>query len=101
MAQRTGRKTDTGGLLAGMMIAYIDNGSSFRLINDQVSAAIVAAAEAAQAAAEGARDDAEAAAVAAIAAAAGVSLPAVAANRMLVSTIRRARYARARRFRRS
>ncbi|MGO7922018.1 hypothetical protein ACC755_22960 [Rhizobium ruizarguesonis] len=80
----SGNQIAPGGLLAGMMIAYIDNGSAFRLINDQVSAAIVAAAEAAQAAAEGARDDAEAAAVAAIAAAAGVSLPAVAANRMLV-----------------
>lgn len=52
----SGNQIAAGGLTAGMMIAYVDDGVNFRLLSDQVSAAIVAAAEAAQAAAEDARD---------------------------------------------
>ncbi|EJT05690.1 right-handed parallel beta-helix repeat-containing protein [Rhizobium sp. CCGE 510] len=66
----SGNQIAAGGLLAGMIIAYVDNGSSFRLLSDQASAAIVAAAEAAQAAAEAAVVDAEDAAADATAAAA-------------------------------
>lgn len=73
----SGNQIASAGLVAGMMIVYVDNGSTFRLLSDQASAAIQAAAEAAQAAAA-------ASAAAAAASAAGVSLPAVAANRMLV-----------------
>ncbi|MBY5750820.1 hypothetical protein [Rhizobium leguminosarum] len=73
----SGNQIAPGGLLAGMMIVYVDDGSAFRLLTDQASAAIVTAAEAAQAAAETAAADA-------LAAAAGVNLPSVAANRMLV-----------------
>lgn len=50
----SGNQIAPAGLMAGMMIAYIDTGSSFRLISDQASASIQAAAEAAQAAAEAA-----------------------------------------------
>lgn len=50
----SGNDIATGGLVAGMVIAGIISGSRFRLLSDQVSAAIVAAAEAAQAAAEAA-----------------------------------------------
>ncbi|MGO7779493.1 hypothetical protein ACC717_05095 [Rhizobium ruizarguesonis] len=80
----SGNQISAGGLLANMMITYIDNGTSFRLINDQVSAAIVAAAEGFATAAAASASAAAASAAAAAAAAAGVSLPAVAANRMLV-----------------
>jgi len=73
----SGNQIVAGGLVPGMMIAYIDNGTSFRLLSDQTSAAVQAAAEAAAAAAASS-------AAAAAASAAGVSLPAVAANRMLV-----------------
>ncbi|TBB67730.1 hypothetical protein ELH42_16880 [Rhizobium ruizarguesonis] len=73
----SGNQISAGGLLAGMMITYVDDGSSFRLINDQVSAAIVAAAEGFAAAAADSADEAASYA-------AGVNLPAVAANRMLV-----------------
>lgn len=66
-----------GGLVAGMIVLGIVSGDTFRLVSDQASAAIIAAAEAAQAAAETARDEA-------IAAAAGVNLPPVTANTMLV-----------------
>jgi hypothetical protein len=44
----------TGGLAAGMMIVYVDDGTNFRLISDQTSSAIVAAAEAAALAAQAA-----------------------------------------------
>ncbi|WWT40006.1 hypothetical protein [Nostoc phage Nsp-JY10] len=54
----SGNQVPPGGLVAGMMIVYTDNGSNFRLLSDQTSAAIQAAAEAAQAAAENARDSA-------------------------------------------
>lgn len=57
----SGNQIAPGGLTSGMMIIYVDDGFSFRLLYDQVSASIVAAAEAAQAAAEDARDAALAA----------------------------------------
>ena len=52
----TGNDVAPGGLAAGMRILGVVSGSTFRLVSDQVSSAIVAAAEAAQTAAEGARD---------------------------------------------
>lgn len=52
----SGNQIAPAGLMAGMLIAYIDTGSSFRLISDQASASIQAAAEAAQAAAEAAAE---------------------------------------------
>lgn len=54
----SGNDIAVGGLLAGMVIAgYINNnGLEFRLLSDQASAAIQAAAEAAAATAEAARD---------------------------------------------
>lgn len=61
----SGNQIAPGGLVAGGMIVYVDDGTNFRLLSDQASAAIVSAAEAAQAAAEIARDEAEAAAAAA------------------------------------
>ena len=87
----TGNNVAAGGLVTGMIVLGIVSGATFRLVSDQASASIVAAAEAAQAAAEVAQaaaevaaDEAEAAQAAAQAAAAGVDLPPVAANRMLV-----------------
>ncbi|QPB18742.1 hypothetical protein [Rhizobium sp. 007] len=50
----SGNDIAAGGLVAGMTVAGIVSGSTFRLLSDQVSAAVVAAAEAAQAAAEAA-----------------------------------------------
>lgn len=47
-----------GGLVANMIVLGRKQGSEFRLISDQVSASIVAAAEAAAIAAEGYRDEA-------------------------------------------
>ncbi|HEV7305202.1 hypothetical protein [Ensifer sp.] len=58
----TGNNVSAGGLVAGMIVLGIVSGSTFRLLNDQVSSAIVAAAEAAQVAAEAAQAAAEAAA---------------------------------------
>jgi len=69
----SGASIAPGGLVAGMAIAGYKSGSTFRLISDQASAAIQAAAEAAQAAAEAAR-------VAAQAAAADAALSAAAAS---------------------
>ncbi|OCO99792.1 MULTISPECIES: hypothetical protein [unclassified Ensifer] len=54
----TGNNVASGGLVAGMIVLGIVSGSTFRILNDQVSSAIVAAAEAAQAAAEDAAADA-------------------------------------------
>lgn len=51
-----GNDPSVGGFVAGMLIAGYIDGPEFRLITDQASAAIQAAAEAAQAAAEAARD---------------------------------------------
>lgn len=73
----TGNDVAVGGLLSGMLVLGRISGATFRIVNDQVSSAIVAQAEAAASAAEDARD-------AALAAAAGVSLPPVTANTMLV-----------------
>lgn len=73
----TGNDVSAGGLVGGMQLLGVISGSTFRLLNDQVSSAIVAAAEAAAAAAVTAKNAAEAAA-------AGVSLPSVTANTMLV-----------------
>ncbi|MGZ2472636.1 hypothetical protein [Sinorhizobium medicae] len=50
----SGNDVTAGGLVAGMIVMGIVSGSTFRILNDQVSSAIVAAAEAAQAAAEAA-----------------------------------------------
>jgi len=50
----SGNDVAPGGLVAGMIVMGIVSGSAFRLVSDQASAAIVAAAEAAQAAAEAA-----------------------------------------------
>nr|WP_246790703.1 glycoside hydrolase family 55 protein [Rhizobium leucaenae] len=50
----TGNDVAAGGLTSGMVVLGIVSGSTFRILNDQVSSAIVAAAEAAQAAAEAA-----------------------------------------------
>lgn len=49
-----------GGLPGGMIVMGVVAGASFRLVNDQVSSAIVAAAEAAAAAAEDSADEAAA-----------------------------------------
>lgn len=57
----SGNQIAPGGLLANMMISYVDDGANFRLLSDQASAAI-------QEAAEDAADRAEAAALAAQAA---------------------------------
>ncbi len=43
----SGNQIAPGGLVANMLIAYLDDGANFRLITDQVSSAIVAEAEAA------------------------------------------------------
>ncbi|WP_234839088.1 hypothetical protein [Sinorhizobium medicae] len=50
----SGNAVAVGGLTAGMIVMGIVSGSTFRLVSDQASAAIVAASEAAQAAAEAA-----------------------------------------------
>jgi hypothetical protein len=57
-----GNDVTVGGLTAGMIVLGIASGSTFRLVSDQASTAVVAAAEAAQAAAEDAQAAAEAAA---------------------------------------
>ncbi|WP_201273749.1 hypothetical protein [Sinorhizobium medicae] len=62
-----GNDVAVGGLTAGMIVMGIVTGSTFRLVSDQASAAVLAAAEAAQAAAEDAADRAEAAAATALA----------------------------------
>ncbi|WP_201269427.1 hypothetical protein [Sinorhizobium meliloti] len=60
-----GNNVAVGALAAGTIVMGLVSGSTFRLISDQTSTAIQAAAEAAQVAAEAARDEAEAAAAAA------------------------------------
>lgn len=50
----SGNDIAAGGLTAGMIVMGIVSGSTFRLVSDQASASIVAAAQAAQAAAEAA-----------------------------------------------
>ncbi|PJI44166.1 MAG: hypothetical protein CTR54_07880 [Rhizobium sp.] len=66
----SGNDVVSGGLVAGMALLGRISGSTFRLVSDQASAAIQAAAEAAQVAAE--------------AALAAIDLPPIAANTMLV-----------------
>lgn len=63
----SGNEIAPGGLTAGSIHAFLDLGDHFRLLSDQASDAIVAAAEAAQAAAE--------------AAAAGINLPALTSSK--------------------
>ncbi|MER8754067.1 hypothetical protein NKH69_00085 [Mesorhizobium sp. M0976] len=60
----SGANVAAGGLTAGPVLGFV-SGSTFRLLSDQASAAIVAAAEAAEAGAEDWRDQAEAFALAA------------------------------------
>lgn len=74
----SGNQIAPGGLVAGMMIIYLESSTNFRLLSDQASAAIQAACEAAQAGAEAAEANALAAA-AAIAAAPQWSFPTKAA----------------------
>jgi len=54
----TGEELVAGGLLSGMTLMGIISGSTFRILNDQVSSSIVAAAEAARADAEAAAAEA-------------------------------------------
>ncbi|WP_201270041.1 hypothetical protein [Sinorhizobium meliloti] len=54
----TGNDVAAGGLVAGMRLLGVISGSTYRILNDQVSTAVVAAAEAAQVAAEQAAQDA-------------------------------------------
>lgn len=61
LVTNTGNALASGYLQAGMLIAFLDTGTNYRLLTDVVSSAIVAAAEAAQVAAEDAADRAEAA----------------------------------------
>ncbi|MQW43504.1 hypothetical protein GHK68_14675 [Sinorhizobium meliloti] len=77
MKTNGGNNIAVGGLVAGMIVMGIVAGATFRLISDQSSAAILAQVEAAATRAETAQAAAEAAA-------AGVDLPPVAPNRMLV-----------------
>lgn len=57
-----GNDVAVGGLVSGTIVMGIVSGSTFRLVSDQASAAVLAAAEAAKAVAEAARDEAVAAA---------------------------------------
>lgn len=50
----SGQNVSAGGLVSGMIVLGVVSGATFRLVSDQASAAIVAAAEEAQAAAEAA-----------------------------------------------
>lgn len=58
----SGNEVAAGGLVAGGIYLFLDDGMNYRLVSDQASAAVLAAAEAAQQAAEEARDAAESAA---------------------------------------
>lgn len=69
----SGNNPAAGGLVAGMMVLGVVSGSNFRLVNDQVSGAIVAAAEAAQTAAAASAIDAANSAAAAQASATSVA----------------------------
>jgi hypothetical protein len=76
----SGNNVAVGGLRSDMRLLGVVAGSTFRLVSDQVSSAVVADAEAAQAAAEAAQSEAEAARDLAAAYAAGVNLPPVLAG---------------------
>jgi hypothetical protein len=69
----SGNDIVVGGLVSGMMVFGVVVGSTFRILNDQVSGAIVAAAEAAAAAAETSKN-------LAASYAAGVNLPGIVGN---------------------
>jgi hypothetical protein len=72
----SGNDVVPGGLVANMRLLGVVSGSTFRLVNDQVSSAIVAAAE-------GFKNAAAASAAAAAASAAGVNLPSAVADTFL------------------
>lgn len=55
----SGNAIAAGGLPAGIMVVYVDDGTAFRLLSDQASAVFLAAAEAAQEAAETAAEAAQ------------------------------------------
>ncbi|WSH67112.1 hypothetical protein U8Q05_12150 [Rhizobium ruizarguesonis] len=69
----SGNNISVGGLTAGMQVLGIAAGSEFRLVSDQVSAAIIADAEAAAAAAAASAGTAASAAATAVAAAASIT----------------------------
>lgn len=69
----SGNDISPGGLTAGMQVLGVVVGSTFRLVSDQVSAAIIAAAEAAAASAATDAGTATAAAATAVAAAASIT----------------------------
>ncbi|MBY5917362.1 hypothetical protein HFO77_23500 [Rhizobium leguminosarum] len=69
----SGNNISVGGLTAGMQVLGIATGSEFRLVSDQVSAAIIADAEAAAAAAAASAGTATVAAASAVAAAAAIT----------------------------
>jgi hypothetical protein len=70
----SGNDLAAGGLLSGMIVLGIVSGSTFRLVNDQVSSAIIATAEAAETAAVIAAESAQDAAAAINALLVGVSM---------------------------
>jgi hypothetical protein len=72
----SGNDIAAGGLAAGMVALGIISGANFRLVSDQASAVLVAAAEVSALQAKGYRDQA-------LAAAAGVTLPSAAASTYL------------------
>ncbi|WP_210270500.1 tail fiber domain-containing protein [Ensifer oleiphilus] len=76
MKTNSGNNVAAGGLVAGMIVMGIVSDSTFRLVSDQASAAIVAAAE-------GFANAAAASATAAAASAAGVNLPTAVAGTYL------------------
>lgn len=55
----SGNEIEEGGLVAGGIYLFLDDGTSFRLVSDQASAAVLAAAEAAAEAAQDAAEVAE------------------------------------------
>lgn len=55
----SGNQIAANGLVTGMNVAFLDDGTSYRLLSDQASAAVMAAVEAMVAEAEGYRDEAE------------------------------------------
>lgn len=73
----SGNDIAAGGLVSGMILFGIVAGSSFRLVSDQVSAAVVAAAEAAQTAAEAAAASINQRIYTAVSNAVGSTIPAV------------------------
>jgi hypothetical protein len=73
----SGNQINAGGIKAGMFIAFLDTGSSFRLLSEQAGDSFIPQMEALI-------EEAEAAAADALAAAAGVDLPPVTPDSMLV-----------------